>query len=84
MIRSKTYLPLAAVAALGLGLYGCGGGGGPATMMPEPEPDPGAVADAIDFTANRDSTQDSSNWWNSFRLPDLLALTLPDGVPRTP
>ena len=67
MIRSKTYLPLAAVAALGLGLYGCGGGGGdgPATMMPEPEPDPGAVADAIDFTANGGSTQGSSNWWHS-------------------
>ena len=66
MIKGKTYLPLAAVAALGLGLYGCGGGGGdgPATggdqmtpgdgdgMMPEPEPDPQAVASAIDLVAS--------------------------------
>ena len=39
MIKRKTYLPLAAVAALGLGLYGCGGGGGdgPATGMPDQE-----------------------------------------------
>ena len=63
MIRSKTYLPLAAVAALGLGLYGCGGGGGdgPATggdgMMPDAEPDPAAVANAIDLTVNGDRTQ---------------------------
>ena len=71
MIRSKTYLPLAAVAALGLGLYGCGGGGGdgPATggTTPPPEPDPAAAASAIDLVASW-ATEDAngrtiSGWW---------------------
>ena len=76
MIKGKTYLPLAAVAALGLGLYGCGGGDGPATggstMMPEPELDPGAAnpqatASAIDLVASwarRDANDNViSGWW---------------------
>ena len=65
MIKRKTYLPLAAVAAVALATAGCGGGGGsgPATMMPEPEPmpapepDPQAQADAIELVA-RSGVQD--------------------------
>lgn len=72
MIKRKTYLPLAAVAALALATAGCGGGGGgPATKMPDPgpmpapEPDPEAVAKAIDRTANWDSVPMYSSWWHS-------------------
>ncbi len=80
MIKRKTYLPLAAIAALALATAGCvhDDDDGPATdgmdmmepmpdpePMPEPEPDPGAVASAIDRTANWDSVQNYSSWWHS-------------------
>ena len=58
MIERKTYLPFAAVAALGLALYGCGGGDGPATGGTTP--DPAAVAEVIDFTANWAGVQDEN------------------------
>ncbi|MDE0202888.1 MAG: hypothetical protein OXK73_10705 [Rhodospirillaceae bacterium] len=74
MIKRKTYLPLAAVAALALATAGCGGGGGsgPATdgmdmmepmpePMPVPEPDPQAVARAIELVARWNVKDDDGN-----------------------
>ena len=74
MIKRNTYLPFAALAALGLGLYGCGGGGGdgPASGGDQVTPDPGqanpqATATAIDLVASwatRDANGNTiSGWW---------------------
>lgn len=78
MINRKTYLPLAAVAALVLATAGCGGGGsGPATKMPDPDPmpapepdpdpDPQALASAIDLVASWATRDENgypiSGWW---------------------
>lgn len=74
MIKRKTYLPLAAVAAVALATAGCGGGGGsgPATdgmdmmepmpePMPAPEPDPQAQADAVELVARWNLQDDDGN-----------------------
>ena len=98
MIKGNTYLPLAAVAALGLGLYGCGGGGGdgPATGGTMPEPgaaNPQATASAIDLVASwatRDANGNTiSGWWvreaeNSSGNQEHMSHTHRDGSFATP
>ena len=81
MIERKTYLPLAAVAALGLALYGCGGGGGdgPATGGTTPDPEytdgltrgsPQVLANIIDGVANSSRQDDqvhTVDFWHTER-----------------
>ena len=92
MIERKTYLPLAAVAALGLVTAGCIHDDGPVTT-PKPEPDPAAVAGAIDLVASwatRDANDNPiSGWWfrdaeNESGNQEHLSHSHRDGSSATP